>query len=104
MTHEAKELLQRVLGLPDNERAELAANLIASLDEVSDPDADLAWQREVTRRMNDVQTGKVNTVSRDEVQRKARSMLMSIKQVCFHPEAEAEYLAENTRFVLSHSA
>jgi putative addiction module component (TIGR02574 family) len=72
MTHEAKELLQRALVLPDNERAELAANLIASLDEVSDPDAS---QTEVTRRMNDVQTGKVNTVSRDEVQRKARSML-----------------------------
>jgi putative addiction module component (TIGR02574 family) len=75
MTHEAKELLQKASVLPDNERAELAANLIASLDEVSDPDADLAWQTEVTRRMNDVQTGKVNTVSRDEVQRKARSML-----------------------------
>jgi hypothetical protein len=32
MTQEARELLQKALALPENERAELAGNLIASLD------------------------------------------------------------------------
>ena len=40
MTQEAQELLQKALALPDNERAELAGNLISSLDTTVDPDVD----------------------------------------------------------------
>ncbi len=47
MTQEAHELLQKALALPENERAELAGNLIASLDETVDQDVDAAWQQEV---------------------------------------------------------
>jgi putative addiction module component (TIGR02574 family) len=75
MTQEAHELLQRALSLPDKERAELAGNLIASLDATVDQDVDAAWQQEVVRRLNDVQSGKVGTVSWEEVQRKGRSLL-----------------------------
>ena len=39
MTHDAQELLQKALTLPENERAELAGNLIASLDQTEDPNA-----------------------------------------------------------------
>ena len=46
MTQEAHELLQKALALPENERAELAGNLIASLDATVDQDADAAWQQE----------------------------------------------------------
>jgi hypothetical protein len=38
MTQEARELPQKALALPDNERAELAGNLIASLDATVDAD------------------------------------------------------------------
>ena len=75
MTHEANELLQRALSLPDDERAELASSLIASLDAATDPDADASWQREVARRSNEVEAGQAGTVPSDEVQRKARSLL-----------------------------
>ena len=75
MTQEANELLQKALGLSDKERAELAGNLIASLDATVDPDADAAWQQEVVRRLDEVQSGKVNTVSWEEVQQKGRSLL-----------------------------
>ena len=50
MTHEAEALLEKALSLPENERAELASNLIASLDTNVDPDTDAAWQEEVARR------------------------------------------------------
>ena len=50
MTHEAHELLQKALALPDNELAELAENLISSLDTAVNHDADAAWQEEVVRR------------------------------------------------------
>ena len=75
MTHEAKALLEKALSLPENERAELASNLIASLDTNVDPDTDAAWQEEVARRAREVSSGKVTTVSWDQVQRNARTLL-----------------------------
>lgn len=75
MTHEAKALLEKALALPDNERAELAGNLIASLDTTVDADADAAWQEEVVRRAQEVRSGAVATVPWEEVQRKARTLL-----------------------------
>ena len=75
MTQEAHELLQKALALPDHERAELAGNLIASLDATIDQDVDASWQQEVVRRFHEVQSGKVETISWDEVQQKGRSLL-----------------------------
>ena len=75
MTHDASALLQKALALPDKERAELAGNLIASLDATIDQDADAAWQAEVVRRLNDIRSGRVKTVPWDEVQEKARTLL-----------------------------
>ena len=75
MTQEAHELLQKALALPENERAELAGNLISSLDATVDQDVDAAWQQEVARRLDDVQSGKVETVSWEEVQQKGRTLL-----------------------------
>jgi putative addiction module component (TIGR02574 family) len=75
MTEEARELLQKALALPDNERAELAGNLISSLDATIDPDVDAAWQQEVMRRLNDVQSGDVGTIPWEEVQQKGRTLL-----------------------------
>jgi putative addiction module component (TIGR02574 family) len=75
MTQDAHELLQKALALPENERAELAGNLIASLDATVDLDADAAWQQEVVRRLREVQSGKVETISWEEVQQKGRTLL-----------------------------
>ena len=75
MTSEASELLQKALALPDSERAELAGNLIASLDTIVDQDADTAWQEEVVRRWREVSSGKVKTVPWNQVRRKARALL-----------------------------
>jgi putative addiction module component (TIGR02574 family) len=75
MTQEAQELLRKALALPDKERAELAGNLISSLDATVDPDADAAWQQEVVRRLHDVQSGRVETISWEKVQQKGRTLL-----------------------------
>ena len=75
MTQEAHELLQKALALPENERAELAGSLIASLDATVDQDVDAAWQQEVARRQHEVQSGKVKTISWEEVQQKGRTLL-----------------------------
>jgi len=75
MTQEAHELLQKALALPDEERAELAGNLIASLDATVEQDVDAAWQQEVVRRSRDVQSGEVDTVPWEDVQQKGRTRL-----------------------------
>jgi putative addiction module component (TIGR02574 family) len=75
MTQETQELLQKALALPDKERAELAGNLISSLDTAVDEDVDTAWQQEVLRRHQDIEFGKVKTVPWEEAQQKGRTLL-----------------------------
>jgi len=75
MTERTQELLQKALSLPDNERAELAGSLIASLDTNIDPDVDASWQAEIARRADEVRSGKVSTVPWPQVQKKARALL-----------------------------
>ncbi len=75
MTQEANELLQRALTLADSDRAELAGNLIASLDTFVDEGMEAAWQQEAVRRLQEVQSGKIKPISWDEVQQKGRTLL-----------------------------
>ena len=75
MTHDTQELLQKALTLPDKERAELAGNLLASLEVSVDPDADAAWQEEITRRLREVESGQVKTVSWDAALQKGQSLI-----------------------------
>src|SRR5713101_6241774 len=75
MTQEARDLLQKALALPENERAELAGNLLSSLDTTVDQNVDAAWQQEVARRLDEVQSGKVETIPSEEVQQKGRRLL-----------------------------
>jgi putative addiction module component (TIGR02574 family) len=75
MTRDGQELLQKALTLPDDERAELAGNLIASLDRIIDHDVDAAWQKEIARRFHELPSGQVQTVSWESVERKGRALL-----------------------------
>ncbi len=75
MTQEARDLLQKALALPESERAELAGNLLSSLDTTVDQDVDAAWQQEVAHRLDEVQSGKVKTIPWEEVQQKGRTLL-----------------------------
>jgi putative addiction module component (TIGR02574 family) len=75
MTREAHQLLQKALALPEDERAELAGNLISSLERTVDQDVDAVWQQEVSRRLDEVKSGKVKTVPWEEVQKKGHKLL-----------------------------
>jgi len=72
---EAGELLKHALTLSDKERAELASSLIDSLDPIVDADAELDWQKEIARRIEEIESGRVQTVPWDEVRRKGRALL-----------------------------
>ena len=76
MSPEADELLKKAMALPPEERGALAASLIESLEEggILDLDAEAAWQHEVARRMEEIESGKVKPVPWIEVKRRAREM------------------------------
>ena len=53
MTDRGQKLLADALSLPERERAELASELIASLDGAPDPDAEKLWAEEIKRRIEE---------------------------------------------------
>jgi putative addiction module component (TIGR02574 family) len=70
------EIRSIALNLPTSERAELAHDLIASLDaEDADPHADALWATEIKRRAREVVDGKVALVDADEVHAEAARRL-----------------------------
>lgn len=69
MTSSAIKLLEDALGLPENDRADLAARLIDSLDLHGDDDAPSAWDAEIARRIADVDGGLVKLIPWPEARR-----------------------------------
>jgi len=57
-----KKVLQEALRLPAEARAALAGRLLESLDGPVDEDAEAAWSKEIARRIDDLDKGKVKTV------------------------------------------
>ncbi len=75
MSQDASELLKKALDLPVEERAELAGSLIDSLDETEEESVQAAWDAEIIRRMEDLKSGKVKSVSLDEARRRFSSAI-----------------------------
>ena len=67
MTRESADLLKKALALPEEERAALAGSLMDSLDAVVDESAEAAWNQEIARRMEDLDSGKAKTIPWDQV-------------------------------------
>ncbi len=63
------------LALPELDRAELARELVASLDGPGDADLARAWDVEICRRINEIENGTVQLLDPKEVLRKARGRL-----------------------------
>ncbi|MBM4125845.1 MAG: addiction module protein [Nitrospira sp.] len=72
MTQKSQVVLEEALKLSATERAEVAEQLISSLDEIPDADVEQAWQEEVQRRLRQVERGEVKTIPWEEVQRRLR--------------------------------
>src|SRR3954447_19680782 len=62
MSERATTVLAEVLGWPADERGELAARLLESLDAGADADAAEAWDEEIRVRLEEVRSGKVTPV------------------------------------------
>ncbi len=70
MSPEVSDLLKGALSLPVDERAALANTLLDSLDQANDQADDSvqeAWDKEVARRMKDLDAGRAVTVPWEEL-------------------------------------
>lgn len=54
------------LGLAADERAELAHELLTSLDGPADSDAASAWEAEIERRLDALQSGQATTMTAED--------------------------------------
>jgi putative addiction module component (TIGR02574 family) len=69
-------VLADALRLDDEERAELATELLASLDGPADPDAEAAWDAEIARRIEDIERGSIPLEPWEQVRRRIEKDLL----------------------------
>lgn len=72
------KLRQDALQLPKAERAALAHDLVQSLDEPADADFTAAWDAEILRRLDEVDSGRAVTFDRREFTLRVRERLQQI--------------------------
>jgi putative addiction module component (TIGR02574 family) len=76
MTAEVSELLKKALALPAETRAALAESLLESLDEEPvDEGVEAAWSEEIKRRIEEIDSGKVQMIPYEEVRRRLAARL-----------------------------
>jgi putative addiction module component (TIGR02574 family) len=78
MTSRAQEVLREALSLPIDQRADVAAELLASLDDVGSEDiaeVEAAWAAEIERRARRVMSGESAGIPWEDVRRRAEAEL-----------------------------
>lgn len=77
MTQRTQELLREALALPVDERADVAAQLLASLDDedVATEDIEAAWAAEIETRARRVLSGQSEGIPWEDVRRRAEAEL-----------------------------
>lgn len=68
-----ERLRSELLTLPEAERAELAHELIKSLDAPADTGVEAAWDLEVSRRIAEVDAGQAKLLDREEFRRRMQA-------------------------------
>jgi putative addiction module component (TIGR02574 family) len=76
-TEALKKVRSEALMLSEADRAELAHALVTSLDAPADVDATEAWDKEIRRRLAEIDAGTAKLIDRDEFRRRMRERLGS---------------------------
>ena len=71
----AETIRREALSLPVRERAELAEQLLSSLDALSDAEIEQLWLQEAVRRAEEIDQGLTKRVAAEEVRRQAQALL-----------------------------
>jgi len=74
-TVELESLKSAAMALPEKDRAKLASDLVASLDGPTEYDVAEAWDIEICRRINEIESGKAELLDVEEVLARVRTRL-----------------------------
>ena len=75
MNREVSELLEKALSLPPEARSALAGFLLDSLDDTVEASAEEEWNREIARRIEELDSGKVKAIPWAEARRQISAIL-----------------------------
>ena len=70
------EVLGNTLSLEVRDRAALAEKLLASLEELTEEEANRLWAEEAQRRLEEYRAGRTQAVQADEVHAKAERLFL----------------------------
>jgi putative addiction module component (TIGR02574 family) len=73
MSRNLKDIAAEALELPLDARAELASQLLDSLDDISEEESDQLWALEAERRYAEYKAGNIEAVPAEEVFAKLRA-------------------------------
>ncbi len=68
------EILKSAMSLDVHDRATLAERLLASLEELSEEEAERLWAEEAQRRLEEYRAGRSKAVGAEEVHKKAERL------------------------------
>ena len=71
---EPAEVFKTALSLEVHDRAALAQSLLASLEELSEEEAERLWAEEAQRRLEEYRAGRAKAVRAEQVMKKAESL------------------------------
>lgn len=72
-----ERLRSELLTLSEAERAELANELVKSLDGPADEGVEEAWNQEIVRRIAQIDSGQARLLDRDEFRKRIRARIGS---------------------------
>jgi putative addiction module component (TIGR02574 family) len=75
------EILENALQLGIHDRALFAERLLASLEELTEEEAERLWADEAQRRLDEYRAGRARVISRGELHAKAEKILRNGAQV-----------------------
>lgn len=71
----SETIRHEALSLPAQERAQLAEQLLSSLDTLSEAEIEQLWFQEAARRASEMDQGLVQRISAEVVRREAQALL-----------------------------
>jgi putative addiction module component (TIGR02574 family) len=70
----ASEIIEAAMALPPEARAQIAEQLLASLDPAQ-AEVDAAWEAEIERRVREIEGGRISMILHEQVMMNIRSHL-----------------------------
>lgn len=74
-TAQLETITSEAMALSEKERAKLAHDLVASLDGMADISVPEAWDAEICRRINNLESGKAESLDVSEALERARARI-----------------------------